>query len=127
MIPITQHTEALEVRALQVDLLLRVGAAGGTKSRDVQLVSRPPVLLLHLQLDGQAVAIPTGNVRRVETVERVRLDDDVLENLVDGMADVNGAVGIRRPIVEHEARPATESLPHLRVGPPLFPTLHHRG
>src|SRR6202035_4371168 len=89
MIPVTQHTEALEVSALQVDLRLRVTPAGGAESRGIELLARPTVFLLHLQLDGQPMAVPTRNVGRVETVERARLDDDVLENLVDGVANVN--------------------------------------
>ena len=93
--------------ALQIDLLLRVSAAGGAECGGVELLARTTVLLLHLQLDGQPVAVPTRDVGRVEPVERARLDDDVLENLVDGMADVNGAVGVRRSIVQHETRPAT--------------------
>ena len=47
----------------QIDLLLRVGAAGGAESGRVQLLSRPAVFLLNLQLDGQAVAVPARDVR----------------------------------------------------------------
>jgi hypothetical protein len=34
------------------------------------------------------------------------LDDDVLEDLVDRVADVDVAVGVGRAVVQHEARPA---------------------
>jgi hypothetical protein len=34
----------------------------------------------------------------------LRLDDDVLEDLVDRVADVDLAVGVGRAVVQHEAR-----------------------
>ena len=38
--------------------------------------------------------------------ERLALDDDVLEDLVDRVADVDVAVRVRRAVVQHEARAA---------------------
>ena len=115
MVPVTQHAEALEVGALQIDLLVRKGAAGGAEGAGVQLVARPAVLFLDLQLDRQAVAVPARHVGRIEAVERARLDDDVLEDLVDRMPDMDHAVGIRRTVVQHEARPSAREFAQLRV------------
>src|SRR5213082_882726 len=126
-VPVPEDPEALEVRALQLDLLLCIGAAGGAEGPGVELLPRAAVPLLHLQLDRQSVAIPAGDVGRVEAVERARLDHDVLENLVDGVADVNGAVGVWRPVVQHEARPPARHLAQLLVGAAFFPRAHHRG
>jgi hypothetical protein len=127
VVPVAQHAQSLEVHALQFYLLLRIGATRGAKGRRVELLARAAVLLLHLQLDGQTMAVPTRDVRRIEPVQRARLDDDVLENLVDGMADVNGAVGVGRPIVEHEARPAACGLALFPVSALLVPPFHHSG
>ena len=125
MIPVAENSEALEIGALQLDLLVRIRAAGGTEGLCVELLARAAVLLLHLQLDRQPVAVPTGYVGRVAAVERARLDDDVLEDLVDGVADVDDAVGIRRPVMQHEARPPARDLAQPRIGAALLPAAHH--
>ncbi len=125
-VPVPENAEPLEVGTLQIDLLVRIGAAGGTKGLRVELLAGAAVLFLHLQLDRQPVAIPAGDVGGVEAVERARLDHDVLEDLVDGVTDVNGAVGVRRPVVQHEARPPARQLPQLRIRAALLPRAHHR-
>jgi hypothetical protein len=61
-------------------------------------------LLLHVQLDGQAVAVPARHVGRVEAVQGLVLDDDVLEHLVDRVPHVQIAVGVGRAVVEDEGR-----------------------
>src|SRR5690606_13955211 len=60
-------------------------------------------LLLHRDLDRQAVAVPARHVGRVEAGQQPRLDHDVLEHLVDRVADVDHAIGVGRAVVEHEA------------------------
>ena len=62
--------------------------------------------LLDLVLDRQPVAVPARHVTRVVAGELARLDDHVLEDLVDRMPDVQRAVGIRRAVVQHEQRRA---------------------
>ncbi len=63
---------------------------------------------LDLVLDGQAVAVPAGHVGCIEARQVLGLDDDVLENLVDGVTDMDAAVGIGRAIVQDEqGRPRT--------------------
>ena len=54
--------------------------------------------------DRQAVAIPTRHVRDLIPRHRLRLDDDVFQNLVQRVADVDAAVRIRWPVVQHIAR-----------------------
>ncbi len=105
-LPVAEHAEALEVGALQRDLLGGELAAGGAERRRIEFVPRTTVLLLDRELDRQAMAVPARHVGRVVAIEAARLDDDVLEDLVDRMADVDRAIGIRRPVVQHEARPA---------------------
>jgi hypothetical protein len=61
--------------------------------------------LLDLVLDRQAVAVPARHVGRVEAGQRLGTDDDVLEDLVHRVADVDVAIGVRRAVVQHEARP----------------------
>jgi outer membrane protein len=101
--PVAQHAQALEVGHLQRDLLGGVGAALGLHLVAAEVAA---VLLLDRVLDRQAVAVPAGHVLRVEAGQLPRLDDHVLEHLVDGVAHVDLAVGVGRAVVQHEQRRA---------------------
>jgi hypothetical protein len=78
------------------------------------LVARLAVFLLDIQFDRQAVAVPARHIGRVKAGQRLRLEDDVLEDLVDGMADVDVAVGVGRAVMQHPDGAA------LGVGAQLF-------
>ncbi len=106
ILPVAHHAEALEIRHLDLHLARRVLAAGLAERVGIEFLADAPVLLLDLLLDRQAVAVPARHVGRVEAIERARLDDDVLQHLVDGVADVDHAVRIRRAVHQHELRPA---------------------
>ncbi len=99
VIPIAQHAETDEILFLPFHLLCRIGAAQFAElgRRDILAVQ-----FLHHQLDRQAVTVPARHVRRIEAVQRLRLDDDVFQYLVDRMTDVNVAIGIRRAVVQDE-------------------------
>ena len=61
-----EDADALELLALQVDDTSGVRTAGPrTGSGSISSFLRPE-LLVHLDLDGQAVAVPAGDIRRVE-------------------------------------------------------------
>ena len=104
IVPVAEHAQPLEVAALHVDLLGRVFAALLPERGGIQLGPDLAPLLLDRDLDRQAVAVPARDVGRIEAGHRLRLDDDVLEDLVDRMAKVDRAVGVRRTVVQHEAR-----------------------
>ena len=59
-------------------------------------------LLGDLLLDRQSVVVPARDIRRAVAFHRLVANDEVLEELVQGVADVNVAVGIRRAVVEYE-------------------------
>src|SRR3989441_673725 len=67
-------------------------------------------LLQDLMLDRQPVAVPAGDERHLVVLHRLGLDDDVLEDLVQRVANVDTAVGIRRTIVQHVEGPAAPGL-----------------
>jgi hypothetical protein len=123
MLPVAEHAQALEVGHLLGDLLGGVGAAPGLHLVAAQLA---PVGLLDLVLDRQAVAVPARHVHGIEAGQLARLDDHVLEHLVDRMADVQLAVRVRRPVVQHELRPADARIAQALVGALLLPLLHPR-
>ena len=121
VVPVADHAQALEIGALQVDLLLGVLAALLAELLGIELGTDLAPLLLDRDLDRQAVAVPARHVGRVVAVQVARLDDDVLEDLVDRMAQVDLAVGVRRAVVQHEQRPPLGVLAKLRVDALLFP------
>ena len=106
VLPVADDAEPLELLALDVDVLLRVLAAAANL---LERVHGPPhvhirgveaELLVHLVLDGQAVAVPARHVDGVVSEHGARLDHEVLEDLVERRPHVDVAVGVGRPVVE---------------------------
>ena len=100
IVPAAEDAEALELGALEVDVLLRVLAAGAADGDGVHFELFAAELLVDLDLDGQAVAVPAGDVGGVEAGHGLGLDDEVLDALVQRVAEVDGAVGVGRAVVE---------------------------
>jgi len=102
ILPVAQHQQPLEIGLLFFNLAAGIVTAGLAELCGAHFLPRLAHLFLHLQLDGQAMAIPTGHVRGVVAVQSTALDDNVLEHLVHRMADVDVAIGIGRAVVENE-------------------------
>ena len=103
--PVAQHAQALELAALDLDPVGGVVAAAGAELGLGDLVLAPALgaeLLLDLPFDRQAVAVPTGDVVHVIAQQEARADHEVLEDLVQRMADMDRAIGVGRAVVEHE-------------------------
>jgi hypothetical protein len=67
-----------------------------------RLALRPIILLLDLPFDRQAVAVPAGNVVRILVEHLLRAGDEILEDLVQRVADVDVAVGVGRAVMQDE-------------------------
>ena len=96
-----------ELVALQVDVLAGVFAAGGAELFLRHLVLAAALgaeLLLDLPLDRQAVAVPARHIVDVIAQQEARADHEVLQRLVQGVADVDVAVGVGRAVVQHIER-----------------------
>ena len=122
VVPLAQHAQALEALALRVDLLDGEGAAELADLLGGELVE----LLraehgLDLVLDGLAVAVPAGDVRRLVAAHRPVAVDDVLGDLVLRVAEVDRAVGIRGAVVQDELVVPLVLLDHLLVDVVLLP------
>src|SRR5690606_7498900 len=63
-------------------------------------------LLLHGDLDGQAVAVPAGLARHAVAAHRLVAGEDVLEDAGLDVVDAGHAVGGGRALVEHPGRVA---------------------
>ena len=98
--PVAEDAEAAEGDALLVDEAEReLGAAaadlGGLKALE---------FFDDFGLDGQAVAVPTGDEGGVVAGHGLALDDDVFEHFVQRGAHVHVAVGEGGAVVQDEAR-----------------------
>ena len=103
VVPVAQHAEPAEAGLLELDVLdseLVAHLANLLNGRLVELLRAE--LRLNLVLNGLAVAVPTGDVGHIATPHRPITVDEVLRNLVHGVADVNRAVRIRRAVMKHE-------------------------
>ena len=80
-----------------------------------------------LVFDRQAVAVPARHVRRIEARHRLGAEDDVLEDLVQRVADVDVAVGIGGAVVQDEARAASRSRANFFIELFLLPLLNPAG
>ena len=88
-------------------------ASRTARGRHLQLFAAE--LLVDLDLDGQAVAVPAGDVGSVEAGHGLRLHDKVFEALVERVAEVDGAVGVGRAVVEDVGGAAGAGLAQLFI------------
>ena len=121
MRPVAEDAEADEIGLLQLDLACGITAAGSAKFRRAHLRARLADFLLDLLLNRQAVAVPARDVRTIETEHLVRFDDDIFQDFIEGMADVNRAVGVGRAIVQDEFWAARERCALLAVNIVVLP------
>ena len=70
----------------------------------IDLMASLPYLFFDLQFNGQAMAVPTGNIGRIKAVQGLGFDNDVFQYLVERMSEMNFAIGIGRPVMEDKFR-----------------------
>ena len=108
--PVAGDAQTLELFALDIDPACGEVTAFTAKFVDRHLIlvaALLAVLLFDLPLDGQAMAIPTGDIARVKTHHLVGAHDHVLDGFVERVTDVEMAVGIGRAVVQRELLAAT--------------------
>ncbi len=124
MIPVGIDAEALEALALDTDVF-----RGPLAAQTAQLglagflhLVRAERDLDHM-LDGLAVAVPTGHVGREVAALRMAFVHEVLDDLVEGMTDMDGAVRIRRTVMQNEGLAVLVLFEHRLVDMLLLPLL----
>ena len=122
-VPEREATQALHAFALHVHPFERVVVALGAELERRRRVLVQVLVLEHFQFDGQSVRIPARHVRHVVAAHRLVLDDEILQRLVERVADVDRPVGVGRPVVEHEGTAVLVALQHFFVNPVPFPEL----
>ena len=100
--PVGEDAEALELSALLLDVGGGEFRAGLADAEGVERLLLRLQFLHHLVLDRQAMAVPARDVRRPEAAHGLIAEDGILEQLVEGGADVDVAVGERRTIMQDE-------------------------
>ena len=75
-------------------------AAGAADGDGVHLEFFSTELLVYFNFDGEAVAVPAGDVGGVEAGHGLGFDDEVLDALVEGVAEMDSSVGVGRAVVE---------------------------
>ncbi len=109
IIPVAENAKALELFALDVDPFVGEFPAFMAEPDDGYLIlvfPRLAVFFLDLPFYRQAVTVPAGNIVGIEAQHLPGPHDYILENLVQGMADMKMAVGVWRPVMEDELLPA---------------------
>jgi hypothetical protein len=101
---------------------LRISAACIQDLRDGHFELFAAQLLVDLDFDRKAVAIVAGNIRSIEAGHGFGLDDEVLEALVESVAEMNGPVGVGGSIVEQIDGAAAAGLAQLFIEAQLSPT-----
>ena len=130
MRPVSDDTQALELLALHVEpmrselpALVAKGVDRGGIEEVRLLLALGAVLLLDLPFDRQAVAVPPRHEVRIVPEHLLRLDDEILQDLVQRMADVDVAVGVGRPVMQREFHAALRLGTQLLVKPDFVPAL----
>jgi hypothetical protein len=102
VVPFAEHAKAFEVDAHDVDVFRRIRLTFAAKVGDGHLPLLGAELAVDFELDRQTVTIPSRHVGCIKAGHASRLDDKVLQDLVEGRANVDFAIGVRRPIVKHK-------------------------
>ncbi len=123
-IPFAQNTQSPEIFALLLDLFRGESTALGLHVVAAELAS---MQFLDGVFNRQAVAIPARNVLGIETGQLPAFHDHVFQHFVQGMADVQLAIGVGRAIVEHEQRGVATGIAQAVINPLLLPRLNPSG
>ena len=127
ILPLAKDAEAFEFLTLNLNPVGSISPAG---LADLPLGHLPlfvAELLVDHQFDRQTMTVPAWHIRGIKTAHASALDDDILENFIEGMADMGMAVGIRRAIVEDKGRTILSGGFNLAVKPHPFPLLEEFG
>ena len=125
VLPVADNAHALEALALHVDVVVGVGVAGRAEVGDAHCLVVELLLLDDGRLDGHAVVIPAGNVRRIVAAHCVGARDEVFDGFVQRVTHVQSTVGERRAVVKVEQGLALVLFKHLVVDVHLLPVFEH--
>ncbi len=111
----------LNCEPLQVKKLLRILAAFQADIRPLHLQFLAAQLLVNLDLDGQAVAVKSRNIRSIKSRHVLGFDDEILQALVQRRTQMDRSAGVRWPVVQGIDRSSCPRLSNALVNPHLLP------
>ena len=117
MLPIAKDTKSAELGSLNINELPGILFRFLTHLKRSQ--SRRG--LHHTELDRQTMAIPSRNERSLKSCHRLRFDDQILENLVQGSPHMDIPICKRWTIMKYILRRSIASLLDGLVKPLLLP------
>ena len=123
ILPVTKHPETNEILALPFNLLAGVVTTGLSERGDINLDTGLANFLFDIQFNWQAMAIPTRHIRCIKATQGLALDDNIFQHLVDGVTDMDIAVGIGRAVMQHKFRTTFACASQLPVDIHFIPTL----
>ena len=97
---VPEHPEPPELLPLDLDESLGVLPAEAAFLQGRQREPRLAEVLVDAVLDGESVAVPARDVWGVEAHHRAGLHDEVLQDLVQGLAEVDAGVRVGGPVVK---------------------------
>ncbi len=101
IIIIAENAQALELLHLYFNESLGVLPALPPYLNTWHLLGLVAKLTRNVKLNGQAVAVPSGDIGRPVAHHGVVLDNNVFEDLVQGVPQVQVAVGVGRAVMEN--------------------------
>ncbi len=120
-----EDTDALELFALQVEVFLGIFPARLADLQRVHLQLLASERFVDFNFDRQAVTVPSGHIRSVKTRHIVRFDDEILQALVERVAQMDGSVGVRRAVVQDVNGRAMPCLANFFIDMDLLPMGEH--
>ena len=129
MRPVALDAEPLEFLALYIEPVFGVGPAflpkGNHRRRIGKIrlcfVLRSVVLFFDFPFDREAVAVPSRDIVRIVAEHLLAARDDILQNLIEGVPDMDIAIGVGRTVMQDEFVAAFRGRAELPVQIALFP------
>ena len=102
IVPLAEDSQPLKIAGLPLQSIGREFATrtSDAKRRHAQFLLAK--LALDMKLNRQTMTVVAGNVGRVVTEHRARLNDEVFQDFVERGAQMNVGVRVRRPVVQDE-------------------------
>ena len=101
-VPLPQDSQTLEFDLVLLNKPRGELPAHAAKFRRRHFAGLAAQFFFNFRLDGQAVAIPTWNVRRAKPRHGLGFHDHVFHDLIQPRAQMDFTGGIRRPVVQHK-------------------------
>src|SRR6185312_5508137 len=88
IVPAPKYPKPNERLPLQIDVFLGIAPASPADLRGRHFRLFLAQFPVHFDLDWEAVAVPAGDIGRIEALHRPGFDDEVFQDFVEGVAEM---------------------------------------